>query len=60
MEKYQKFLKFIPKLDFNDFSQEKHPEIGGSTRECPDQPMEESQKFLKFSQNLILMTFMDK
>jgi hypothetical protein len=24
--------KIFPKLDFNDFSQEKHPEIGGSTR----------------------------
>jgi hypothetical protein len=52
--------KIFPKLDFNDFYGQIVPEIDGSTRECPDQSMEASQKFLKFSQNLILMTFLYK
>jgi hypothetical protein len=52
--------KIFPKLDFNDFYGQIVPEIGESTRECPDQPMEESQKFLEFFQNLILMIFLDK
>ena len=52
--------KIYPESDFNDFSVQIVPEIVGSTRECPDQSMEESQKFLEFFQNLILMTFLYK
>jgi hypothetical protein len=34
--------------NFNDFSQLILSEIGGSTRECPDQSMEATQKLMKF------------